>query len=118
MRGMFFRKEGWKQLVDDEEQGGLLVPIFALAHEHHPNPELRPYKEPITEDRRDQLIAGLVGSVMMIYRYFEPHRRNLARESREKNTYRRETAKIGRNDPCYCGSGKKYKRCCGDITVQ
>ncbi len=21
--------------------------------------------------------------------------------------------KIGRNDPCYCGSGKKYKRCCG-----
>jgi hypothetical protein len=21
-------------------------------------------------------------------------------------------AKIGRNDPCPCGSGKKYKRCC------
>lgn len=21
--------------------------------------------------------------------------------------------KIGRNDPCHCGSGKKYKRCCG-----
>ena len=21
--------------------------------------------------------------------------------------------KIGRNDPCYCGSGKKYKKCCG-----
>lgn len=21
-------------------------------------------------------------------------------------------AKIGRNDPCHCGSGKKYKRCC------
>ena len=20
--------------------------------------------------------------------------------------------KIGRNDPCHCGSGKKYKRCC------
>ena len=23
--------------------------------------------------------------------------------------------KIGRNDPCYCGSGKKYKRCCGTL---
>ncbi|HTK13946.1 MAG TPA: SEC-C metal-binding domain-containing protein [Xanthobacteraceae bacterium] len=22
-------------------------------------------------------------------------------------------AKIGRNQPCKCGSGKKYKRCCG-----
>jgi uncharacterized protein YecA (UPF0149 family) len=21
--------------------------------------------------------------------------------------------KIGRNDPCTCGSGKKYKKCCG-----
>lgn len=28
-------------------------------------------------------------------------------------TYRREKPKIGRNDPCPCGSGKKYKKCCG-----
>lgn len=27
--------------------------------------------------------------------------------------YRREEPKIGRNDPCTCGSGKKYKKCCG-----
>jgi len=26
---------------------------------------------------------------------------------------RREAAKVGRNDPCPCGSGKKYKKCCG-----
>jgi preprotein translocase SecA subunit len=26
---------------------------------------------------------------------------------------KREGAKVGRNDPCSCGSGKKYKRCCG-----
>lgn len=26
---------------------------------------------------------------------------------------RRETPKIARNDPCSCGSGKKYKKCCG-----
>lgn len=26
---------------------------------------------------------------------------------------RRETARVGRNDPCPCGSGKKFKRCCG-----
>jgi len=28
-------------------------------------------------------------------------------------TFRRETPKVGRNDPCSCGSGKKYKKCCG-----
>ncbi len=27
--------------------------------------------------------------------------------------YRREGRKIGRNEPCPCGSGKKYKHCCG-----
>lgn len=24
--------------------------------------------------------------------------------------------KVNRNAPCYCGSGKKQKRCCGDTT--
>ena len=28
-------------------------------------------------------------------------------------TFRREAPKVGRNDPCPCGSGKKFKRCCG-----
>lgn len=28
-------------------------------------------------------------------------------------TVRREAPKVGRNDPCPCGSGKKYKHCCG-----
>jgi len=27
--------------------------------------------------------------------------------------WRREQPKVGRNDPCPCGSGKKYKKCCG-----
>ncbi len=27
--------------------------------------------------------------------------------------YKRTEAKVGRNDPCPCGSGKKYKKCCG-----
>ncbi len=28
-------------------------------------------------------------------------------------TFRREEPKVGRNDVCPCGSGKKYKKCCG-----
>jgi SEC-C motif-containing protein len=27
--------------------------------------------------------------------------------------YKRDTPKTGRNDPCPCGSGKKFKKCCG-----
>lgn len=31
----------------------------------------------------------------------------------KKQPYRKSEQKIGRNDPCPCGSGKKYKNCCG-----
>ncbi|MBN1164481.1 MAG: preprotein translocase subunit SecA [Candidatus Krumholzibacteriota bacterium] len=32
-----------------------------------------------------------------------------------ERSIRREQPKVGRNDPCPCGSGKKYKKCCGKI---
>ena len=38
--------------------------------------------------------------------------KELYKEQKESGTVRREK-KIGRNDPCPCGSGKKYKKCCG-----
>ena len=28
----------------------------------------------------------------------------------------RKSMKIGRNEPCPCGSGKKYKQCCGKLS--
>ena len=28
------------------------------------------------------------------------------------DTFERETPKVGRNDPCPCGSGRKFKKCC------
>ena len=33
-------------------------------------------------------------------------------DARKPETFRREHPKVGRNDPCPCGSGKKYKNCC------
>ena len=35
-------------------------------------------------------------------------------DSRKQQPVRRTSAKIGPNDPCPCGSGKKYKKCCRD----
>ncbi|WP_153115568.1 YecA/YgfB family protein [Rhodocyclus tenuis] len=34
---------------------------------------------------------------------------------RGTGTQRREVPKVGRNDPCPCGSGKKFKQCCGAV---
>ncbi len=45
--------------------------------------------------------------------YDDETRERLYKEQKSSTTVVREGPKIGRNDPCPCGSGKKYKKCCG-----
>ena len=42
-----------------------------------------------------------------------PDEAQIPDRERKQETVRRDHPKIGRNDPCPCGSGKKYKNCCG-----
>ncbi len=42
----------------------------------------------------------------------EARRKELYLEQKKSNTVIK-PPKVGRNDPCPCGSGKKYKKCCG-----
>ena len=44
--------------------------------------------------------------------FSEEELRKLYKEQKESGTIRK-GKKVGRNDPCPCGSGKKYKKCCG-----
>ena len=44
--------------------------------------------------------------------FSEEELKALYKEQRDSGTVRK-AKKIGRNDPCPCGSGKKYKKCCG-----
>ena len=44
--------------------------------------------------------------------FSEEELKKLYKEQKESTTIRK-AKKIGRNDPCPCGSGKKYKKCCG-----
>lgn len=44
--------------------------------------------------------------------FSEEKRKEIQKEYRQSGIVRNEE-KIGRNDPCPCGSGKKYKKCCG-----
>ena len=112
LRGVDMRKESWSEILGDESRAGLFLPIFALANELNPDPSLRPYKEPMTDQQREKLLLGLSEAVTEMFRELAPLRRSFVsdREPRTK-------PKIGRNDPCYCGSGKKYKKCCGGVAV-
>jgi uncharacterized protein len=113
LRGMQMRHDGWAELVNDEEHGGCLIPMMMLYHEHDQDPDVRP--DPITPEKREQVIAGMAAGLLGAYQYFRSERE--ADAGIHSPEPRRNASKVGRNDPCPCGSGKKYKRCCGSATV-
>ena len=104
------RADIWGDLMNDEEHSGPLVPILALAHENHPDPELRLFDKPIDDTKREELLVGAAAGVMRLHAYFLPQRDGYLPKT---GTVIRRRPKIGRNEPCPCGSGRKYKKCCG-----
>jgi len=113
MRGMHMRHDGWAVLVNDEENGGCLIPVMMLCHEHDEDSRMRP--KPIAPEKREDIIVHMGVGLVGAYRYFR--RREAYGRSTLAPEPGRTTAKVGRNDPCLCGSGKKYKKCCGGLTV-
>jgi uncharacterized protein len=113
MRGMHMRHDGWAELMDDEEHGGCLIPVMMLYHEHDEDPKMRP--KPISPEQREEVIVRVAAGLLGAYRYFRAHRQVSA--SAYQSEPRRNASKVGRSDPYPCGSGKKYKKCCGRATV-
>jgi len=113
MRGVGMRHDGWARLVNDEEHGGCMIPMFMLYHEHDKDPRMRPKR--IGPEQREKIILHMAAGLVMAYRFFRsPRRADLPTSA---SATHRGTARIGRNDRCPCGSGKKYKRCCGHPTI-
>jgi uncharacterized protein len=111
VRGMEMRKAGWGELIADEKHYGCLVAVMALYHEHDPDPELRP--GPISPEQREEILVQMAAGIVRAYRYFRSELSARADRFEAQSS----PDKIGRNDPCPCGSGKKYKRCCGGATI-
>jgi uncharacterized protein len=60
---------------------------------------------------REDTIVALSVTTKMLYKYFRPSR--VREAQRDAKHIWHAGRKIGRNDACGCGSGKKYKHCCG-----
>jgi len=114
MRGMHMRHDGWAELVSDERNGGCLIPIMMLCYEHDEDPEMRP--KTISPEQREDVIAHMAVGLLGACEYFRSPREAYA-DTTPAPEPRSNSPKVGRNDPCPCGSGKKYKRCCGGARV-
>lgn len=95
----------WFEAVDQEEFEDLFYPIMALGgiYDEEENGEVILH---LNEKELTQLESDLPHVLLDIYWYWQAI-------INKPQTVRREGEKVGRNDPCPCGSGKKYKACCG-----
>jgi uncharacterized protein len=90
-----------------------MIPVMILHHEHDEDPEMRP--EPINPKKREEVIVHMAAGLLGAHRYFREDRQ--VSVSTRTSEPRRTAPKVGRNEPCLCGSGKKYKKCCGGAAV-
>ncbi|WP_148717529.1 UPF0149 family protein [Chitinolyticbacter meiyuanensis] len=103
--GMLADEEVWQAALDaDEEFYDTIAAILALEEGHHPEDE---NEDVLTVKAREERVSELPWHVEDAMFYW------LEQKYGQVETVKRDEPKVGRNDPCPCGSGKKYKKCHG-----
>nr|WP_253338473.1 YecA family protein [Neisseria sp. HSC-16F19] len=95
----------WFTEQEDEGFEDLFYPVMALGGVYDATDD-EPALIDIDDTERRDLQQQLPESLLAIYRYWRA-------KTNKPQTLRRQGPKTGRNEPCPCGSGKKYKACCG-----
>ena len=101
--GMSLRSEMWDPIWHSK-LADMLRPIYLLGSDELEEEELKLVDTPV---KVHKLTVEMESAIPHIYQYWLPNRKSAVVQVRN------ETPKPGRNDDCSCGSGKKYKKCCG-----
>ena len=101
--GLEMRNEAWDPIFQSNF-APLMRPIYLLGADDVEEDELELMDNPV---KAHKLAIEIESNLPDIHRFFMPLRKSAVA------TVKRDTPKIGRNDDCSCGSGKKYKKCCG-----
>jgi len=101
--GMELRPGSWDPIFDSD-LAPLMRPIYLLGADEIEEAELAEVDTPV---KGHKLALEIEANLPAIHRFWVPLRKSAV------TTLKREEPKIGRNDDCPCGSGKKYKKCCG-----
>ncbi|MBT3789966.1 MAG: UPF0149 family protein [Alphaproteobacteria bacterium] len=100
------RVDAWDDLFQDEDGRYLMGPLIALTHDKD-GKSLITGTEEEQQQVRDDAAEALPVVVKGIYDFWKVRRKPHSDEEVSLGT------KVGRNEPCPCGSGRKYKKCCG-----
>jgi uncharacterized protein len=100
-KGMLLRPYDWQPLIRDDNTRAVLAPILCFIETDDGESVLRGNPDALDDLMIDA--AAMIPDVVPIIRQYW----------RSASMAKQPRSRPGQNDPCSCGSGKKYKRCCG-----
>jgi uncharacterized protein len=101
--GIQLRADAWEPIFASP-LAPLMRPIYLLGAEEIEEEEMTLVDTPL---KCHKLTVEIESAIPDIYRFWLPQRKSPVA------TVQRAEPKVGRNDDCACGSGKKFKKCCG-----
>lgn len=101
--GINLRAEAWAP-IQESNLAQIMHPIYLLGADEIEEEEMTLVDDPV---KRHKLAIEMEAAIPHIHRFWKPLRKSAVQQVKH------DAPKLGRNDPCPCGSGKKYKKCCG-----
>jgi uncharacterized protein len=102
MRGVRMSMHQWEPFLQSEEATKFLPVLLHGTEEGWKRLESEAY---LSEIPHEQWVDGIEPAVLAAHGYWKKRRA----------TPTRRAARVSRNDPCPCGSGKKFKKCCLNV---
>ena len=104
--GVKLSRSAWRTLLESEQGRQWYRPIGLLGED-----DFGPEQDELTTTiaQRHDLAQQIPDAVLALHAYWLPMRHAM----HERAVARQLGGKVGRNEPCPCGSGKKFKKCCG-----
>jgi len=114
LQAIMLRADAWEKLLTSEHVA-FLLPILALCSDEAGQslPGLSPEQDDRLMDEAADLIPKCVIEIAAFWRGKSLRPISMSPVAGLTAEPMRATTKVGRNEPCPCSSGKKFKKCCG-----
>jgi uncharacterized protein len=115
LQAIMMRADAWEPLFKSKRDGQLLIPVLALCGDQNGESllGLPADEEDRVMEEATEFVPACVTAIAAYWQAKGSTQISMPLLHSRSSLPDQPPLKIGRNEPCPCGSGKKFKRCCG-----